>query len=83
MRYTVAARILQRMALLNESAQTATEKVLHEMTERLTYTAGAITLNTKGEVGIHFTSQKMAWAYRKGNKMHSGIRIGDNFIEDV
>ncbi|XP_031628614.1 probable isoaspartyl peptidase/L-asparaginase GA20639 [Contarinia nasturtii] len=83
MRYNVAQRILQRMLHLKESAQNATEITLLEMTERVSYSAGAITLDTKGDVGISFTSKKMAWAYRKGNKIHSGIRHGDNFIEDA
>lgn len=71
------------MDLLKESAQTATETVLNGMSERLPYKAGAITLGTKGDVGIFFNSLKMAWTYRKGNKIYSGIRPGDNFIEDV
>lgn len=83
MRFNVAHRILQRMDLLKESAQTATENVLREMTRRLKYTAGAITLSPKGEPGIYFTSQKMAWTYRKGNRIFSGIRLGDNFVEDA
>lgn len=83
MRYNVAQRILQRMTLLREEPQAATKYVLDEMTKRLTYSAGAITLSPSGETGIYFTSPKMAWAYRKGNKMHSGIRRGDDFIEDV
>lgn len=83
MRYNVAQRILQRMDLLKESAQTATETVLHDMTERLKYTAGAITLDKKGDIGIYFTSEKMAWTYRKGDKIYSGIRPGDNFVENV
>lgn len=83
LRYNVAQRILQRMDLLKESPQVATETVLRDMTDRLKYTAGAITLDTKGDVGIHFTSLKMAWTYRKGNKIYSGIRHGDNFVEDA
>lgn len=83
MRFNVAQRILQRMDLLKESAQTATETVLRDMAHRLTYTAGAITLDAKGNVGIGFNSEKMAWTYRKGSKIYSGIRHGDNFVEDA
>lgn len=83
MRYNVAQRIMQRMELLKESAQAATEAVLSGMEERLPYNAGAITLDNKGNVGIHFNSLKMAWTYRKGNKIHSGIRPGDDFEEDA
>lgn len=81
MRFNVAQRILQRIDLLNESAQQATENVLRDMTQRLNYTAGAITIDKTGQLGIHFTSIKMAWAYRKGNELHSGIRLGDDFVE--
>lgn len=83
MRFNIAQRILQRIALLGESAQTATEIVLHQQTERLPYKNGAITLDKNGNVGIHFTSKKMAWTYRKGDKIHSGIRPGDDFVEDA
>lgn len=83
MRFNVAQRILQRIDLLGESAQIATETVMQDMTDRLNYTAGAITLDKNGEIGISFSSLKMAWSYRKGNKIHSGIRPGDNFIEDA
>lgn len=74
---------MQRIEFLKEDAQTATLRVLEEMTRRLVYTAGAITIDAKGQIGIHHTSPKMAWAYRKGTRMFSGIRIGDNFIEDA
>lgn len=83
MRFNVAQRILQRMHLLNETSQLATENVLKEMTKRLTFEAGAITLSPNGEPGIYHTSKKMAWTYRKGNKIYSGIRRGDNFEEDA
>lgn len=71
------------MDLLKEDPQKATETVLQEMTTRLPYKAGAITLDRKGDVGIYFNSLKMAWTYRKGNKIYSGIRPGDNFVEDA
>lgn len=83
MRFNVAQRILQRIDLLGESAQTATDTVLRDMKNRLNYTAGAITLDKNGNVGIGFNSLKMAWTYRKGNKIYSGIRLGDNFVEDA
>lgn len=83
MQFNVAQRIIQRMELLREDAQTATERVLDEMTRRLTFTAGAITIDTSGKTGIYWTSQKMAWAYQKGDKIHSGIRKGQDFIENA
>lgn len=81
MRYCVAQKILQRIEYLGEDAQTATRQVLEKMTERLTHTAGAITIDASGTVGHFFTAKKMAWAYRKGDQVHYGIRSGDNFVE--
>lgn len=81
MRYCVAQKILQRIEYLGEHAQTATRNVLEKMTERLTYTAGAITIDASGNVGHYFTAKKMAWAYRKGDQVYYGIRSGDNFVE--
>ena len=83
MRFNLAQRILQRIAYLNEDAQTATKKALDEMTERLTFTAGAITVDAKGKVGFYWTSKKMSWAYQKGNKVYSGIKKGQEFVEDA
>lgn len=51
------------------------------MTTRLDNTAGAITLSKKGEVGVHFSSQRMAWAYLKDNKIIYGIDHGQ-ILED-
>lgn len=81
MRYNVAQKILQRIEYLGEDAQTATRNVLEKMTERLTHTAGAITIDAGGNVGYYFTAKKMSWAYRKGDKVYYGIRNGDNFVE--
>jgi len=83
LRFNVAQRILSRIEFLQEDAQTATRKVLEEMTRRLTFTAGAITVDAKGEPGFWWSSAKMAWAYQRGNEVHSGIRLGDDFVEEV
>lgn len=83
MRYTVASKILQRIEYFNESAAMATEKVLNDMTARLEQTAGAITIDRNGQIGIHWTSEKMAWAYQKGNEIHYGIKHGEDLIQKV
>lgn len=82
-RFNVAQKILSRIEFLQEDAHTATRKVLEEMTRRLTFTAGAITVDTKGEPGFWWSSAKMAWAYQRGNEVHSGIRLGDDFVEEL
>ena len=43
------------------------------MTKRLDNTAGAITLSKNGDVGVHFSSNRMSWAYIKSNKIFYGI----------
>lgn len=83
MRFNVAQRIIQRIELLGETAQEATQQVLEDMTRRLNYTAGAITLDRLGRVGIFWTSKKMAWAYRKANRIESGIKMGETHMEIV
>lgn len=60
--------------------QLATEEALSYMRERTGDTAGAITLSNKGEVGIHFTSKRMAWAYGKQGKVYSGINPEDKCV---
>lgn len=81
MRYNVAQKIVQRIEWMGEDAETATRFVLEDMTSRLTQTAGAITIDRTGNVGYYWTSEKMAWAYRRGEEVHWGIRIGDDFSE--
>ncbi len=83
MRYNVAQKIVQRIEYLGEDAETATRTVLEEMTARLSQTAGAITIDATGNVGFYWTSEKMAWAYRKGSEVHYGIKHGEDYVEVV
>jgi beta-aspartyl-peptidase (threonine type) len=53
------------------------------MTKRVGSSAGAITVSSKGEVGIGFTSDRMAWAYQRSGKVYSGIDKNDQFCEDA
>lgn len=39
---------------------------------------GAITISKTGEIGIAFSSKRMAWAYRQGNEVHYGIERGQH-----
>lgn len=81
MRYNVAQKIVQRIEFLGEDAETATRMVLEAMTDRLEQTAGAITIDNLGNVGLYWTSEKMAWAYRKGDEVHYGIKHGEDYVE--
>ncbi|CAD7090856.1 unnamed protein product [Hermetia illucens] len=83
MRFNAAQRILQKISCHNMSAQEATEAALKEMTARLVGTGGAITIDKKGQIGIYFTSKRMAWAYIKGNELHYGINAGEDFSENT
>lgn len=83
MRFNAAQRILQKISCHNLSAQEATESALKEMTARLVGTGGAITIDKKGQIGIYFTSKRMAWAYIKGNELHYGINAGEDFSENA
>jgi beta-aspartyl-peptidase (threonine type) len=69
--------------LLGKSATEATTYGCTAMTERVGNTAGAITLSNRGEVGISFTSYRMAWAYQRRGKVYSGIDKEDHFCEDA
>lgn len=51
------------------------------MTKRLNNTGGAITLSHTGEVGVYFTSRRMAWAYQSGDEIHYGIEPGQHLVE--
>jgi beta-aspartyl-peptidase (threonine type) len=56
-----------------EGADRATNSCIEKMTERLNNTAGAITLSCKGEVGVGFSTNRMSWAYVKGDQLHFGV----------
>lgn len=81
-KFCLANSIIREM-MHGQSAQDATEDVLKKMTARLNNTAGAITLDNKGEVGIFFTSEKMSWAYRKEDLLHFGIFPNQHETEDA
>lgn len=73
MRFVLAKDIISRIEFLKVDAETATRDSLLEMRKRTSGTAGAITIDNQGNVGVYWTSEKMAWAYQKGNKLFSGI----------
>ncbi|XP_055914190.1 probable isoaspartyl peptidase/L-asparaginase GA20639 [Eupeodes corollae] len=83
MRFNLAQRILQLISLKQVPVQQATEDATREMTQRLIGTGGAITLDKQGEVGIYFSSERMAWGYVKDNKLIYGINKGEIYREDL
>jgi L-asparaginase / beta-aspartyl-peptidase len=83
MKACLAHDIIKRIEYLGEDAQTATETACKNMTERFLGTGGAITIDSKGKVGVYFTSKRMAWAYQKYNKMCYGIEQDDHNEQSV
>lgn len=51
------------------------------MTELLEGTGGAITIDNNGQVGVSFTSKRMAWAYQKKNAIFYGIEKDEIILE--
>jgi len=66
-----------------KSTNEATVAGCRAMTKRVGSSAGAITVSNKGDVGIGFTSDRMAWAYQRRGKIYSGIDKDDEFCEDA
>ncbi|KAM7348135.1 putative isoaspartyl peptidase/L-asparaginase GA20639 [Cochliomyia hominivorax] len=83
MRYNVASRILGLIEYFGLTAQEATAKVLEDMTERFQQTAGVISIDPKGNLGIYFTSKRMSWAYQRGGELHYGVDKGEDNAEIV
>ncbi|XP_024083207.1 isoaspartyl peptidase/L-asparaginase isoform X2 [Cimex lectularius] len=82
MPYNLAHRILTEIASGN-SAQKATQVSCENMTNRFKNTAGAITVSNKGDVGVGFTSKRMAWAYVHNGEVHYGIDHGQHLVEKI
>ncbi|XP_032524776.2 probable isoaspartyl peptidase/L-asparaginase GA20639 isoform X1 [Danaus plexippus] len=82
LKYCLAHSIIKLMEN-GKDASTATKMAVEGMTKRLNNTAGAITLSKNGDVGIHFSSQRLAWAYIKSNKLFYGINHDEVFEDDV
>ena len=68
---------------VGKSADEATKEGCLAMTQRAGGTAGAITLSSRGKIGIGFTSKRLAWAYQLGNKLCSGIEKDQILCEEV
>ncbi|XP_020802655.1 probable isoaspartyl peptidase/L-asparaginase CG7860 [Drosophila serrata] len=73
MRYNLAQRILAAIEYKGLSAQAAVDQECREMTKRLGGTGGAIVVGHDGDLGIGFTSQRMAWGYVQDGTIFYGI----------
>ncbi|CAH1403708.1 unnamed protein product [Nezara viridula] len=74
LKYNLAHRILTLMQQ-GESPQNATVAACESMTKRIGNTGGAITVSNKGEIGIGFTTDRMAWAYQLGDEYNVLLRV--------
>ncbi|CAH0563342.1 unnamed protein product [Brassicogethes aeneus] len=81
-RFCLAHTIIKSMES-GRNAEQATHESLCKMKARLNNSAGAITLSKTGEVGIGFNSNRMAWAYQKGDEIHFGIDPNEKHVEKV
>lgn len=83
MRYNVASRILALIEYQGLSAKDATMQVLEDMTARFNQTAGIISIDYEGGLGIYFTSNRMLWAYQRGEELHFGADKNEDEVEIV
>lgn len=83
MRACLAADVVKRMEYKKESLQIACEGACKRMHADFKGTGGVIGIDKSGQIGIHFTSQRMAWAYQRGSEMHFGIRNKDDYVQEV
>ncbi|KAH8269915.1 hypothetical protein KR044_007619 [Drosophila immigrans] len=73
MRYNLAQRILGAIEHKGLSAQAAADRECQLMTKRIGGTGGAIVVDHNGQLGISFTSRRMAWGYVQDGVIHYGI----------
>lgn len=83
MRYNVASRILALIKYENMTAGEASAKVLRDMTQRFEQTAGVISIDKHGNVGINFTSARMTWAYQRDEELHYGADPNEDNVDIV
>lgn len=53
------------------------------MSARVGGSAGAIVISKEGQIGIGFSSTKMAWAYLKNGIIHYGINKGQHLSVEL
>lgn len=77
--YDVLMRAKYKGETLDEAAQTACDLML----ERHRASGGVIAINNNGDVGIGFSSNQMAWAYQKGQKVFYGVDKNQRLEMDI
>jgi L-asparaginase / beta-aspartyl-peptidase len=82
MRACLAYDVIKRMDYLEENIQTASDNACQKMLKDFKGTGGLVGLDSKGNISISFTSQRMAWGYRRGDHIHYGIKEKEHFVKD-
>ncbi|XP_023174529.2 probable isoaspartyl peptidase/L-asparaginase CG7860 [Drosophila hydei] len=83
MRYNLAQRILGAIQQQGLTAQAASEQECKRMTERIGGTGGAIIIDHKGDMGISWSTPRMAWGYVRDGIIHYGINHNEVFQEPL
>ncbi|KAG1665263.1 Isoaspartyl peptidase/L-asparaginase [Nymphon striatum] len=82
-RVCLARHISGLMQQCGMSAKDAVISGLEYMQNRINGAyGGAVALTNNGDVGIHFTTDRMAWAYRKGEQMKYGVKPREHNDQD-
>ncbi|GAB6020351.1 Isoaspartyl peptidase/L-asparaginase, variant 2 [Chamberlinius hualienensis] len=64
-----------------QDANSAVTTALHSMQQRVNGQGGAISLSRNGDIGLNFTTKRMAWASIKNDTIKYGLNINDRFEE--
>ena len=75
--------ILKRVQYKGESINVAAQIACDSMTARHGGSAGIVAIDKIGNVGIAFSSNQMAWAFQKGNKVFYGVDRNQTLEIDV
>lgn len=75
------ARLVLQYIEQGLSTQNAAEKALQFMEKRVGGAGGVIAVNKEGEIGKHFTTERMVWAALCEDQLTYGIEPKDNFSE--
>ncbi|XP_071795523.1 isoaspartyl peptidase/L-asparaginase-like isoform X2 [Asterias amurensis] len=72
---TLARQVLYNMQN-GDNAQQAAERAISYMSSRVHGSGGTIAVSKTGDIGISFSTERMAWAWAKSGSMHFGINPG-------
>ncbi|KAL8572559.1 hypothetical protein ACOMHN_040463 [Nucella lapillus] len=79
-RTCLAHRIITYMET-GQSPDAASQRALDHMTRRVQGSGGVVVVSAKGEVGVNFSTQRMAWAFIKEGRLHFGLDAGQHDVE--